>query len=165
MIVRTIIVIVFIIFEIVIIAYTRWLCGQPLKSHIKGEQGAILLQPKLYRWLPLLFMTIPLFLSIWIVLFQWQDWRYLVFLFLPICLICASVSICFSLWKIEIQKNRFLYRNYFGITKSYFYEDLEYRFNGKKYAYMLNNKTVFVMPDWIENRNMLKRSYTKYKLK
>lgn len=163
MVVRTIVIIFFVVCEIFIIAYTRWLCGQPLGEQIKGERGTILLQPRLYRLLPLIVMTIPVFLSIWISLFQWEDWPYFTFLFLPICLICAGISISFSMWKIEIQKDKFIYRNYFGITKSFSYEDLEYKFNGKKYAYMINNKTVFIMPDWIEDGNILKRVYTKYK--
>lgn len=165
MIVKTIVIIFFLVFEIFIIAYTRWLCGQPLETQIKGKRGAVLLQPRLYRLLPLILMMVPAFLSIWIILFQWEDWPYFTFLFLPICLICAGVSICFSMWKIEIQKDQFVYRNYFGVTRSFSFEDLEYKFNGKKYAYMIKNKMVFSMPDWIENGNILKRAYTKHRRK
>ena len=103
--------------------------------------------------------------SIYIFAFQIEDWPYAVLLFLPLALIFSLIATCFGLWKVEVRKEEFIYRNYFGVTKKYLYKDVEYEFNGRKYAFMMNGKTVFAMPMGIEGGNKLKKSYTKYRLK
>ena len=78
-----------------------------------------------------------------------------------------SFFICWSLWKVEIYKDRFVYRNYFGIKREYKFCDLEYVMHpkGLKWYFYKDGKKVFCMAYFIENGDKLYRVYRKYKSK
>jgi len=158
-------IIVYCVLTATVFVYIKWLCRQSMKIFERAEKGLIFRQPKLYIAICLAMVFMFFSFSIYIFAFQIEDWPYAILLFLPLALIFSLAATCFGVWKVEIRKEEFIYRNYFGITKRYFYKDLQYDFNGRKYAFMMNGKTVFAMPGWIEGGNKLKKSYTKYRLK
>lgn len=130
-----------------------------LETKKVDEQGNCkFIQPALYRWLPILGVILASGLSIYIVLFQKDDMIWLIF-FLMIIFICILISIAFSLWKVEIKKESFIYRNCIGIQKEYFYKDIECK---DAYTYYLGEKVVFRMPSYIKDGRLLYRIYKKH---
>lgn len=75
----------------------------------------------------------------------------------------AGAFICWSLWKVEAGKDRFTYRNFFGKTRSYKFEELEHDYSdsGLKWWFFKDGKKVLCVAYFIENRNKLLRRYRK----
>ncbi len=128
----------------------------------RKENGTVFRQPKLHTALAL-FISLPcLLLSAFLVAFH-RETEFA----LEAALLCSIISgiaaivfIGLSLWKLEIQKDKFIYRNFLGITKTYYYKDVEFP-NGD-YGCFLNGKKVFQMP-WYFNTNLLYRVWKKYR--
>ncbi|MBR2023376.1 MAG: hypothetical protein IJ996_02520, partial [Clostridia bacterium] len=90
-------------------------------------------------------------------------WGVLGFLILP----GLTMFVCWSLWKVEVRRDSFTYRNFMGITKTYYYADLEWDIahTGLKWWFFKDGKKVFCMAYFIEDENKLRRIYNKYKQK
>ncbi len=129
----------------------------------KGECGVIIRQPKLHIALPLFITVGTLFFSAICVIFhgEGESGLEIALIFSIIGLIAVLVFIAFSLWKLEIGKDKFIYRNFLGITKIYFYKDMEMPDN---FTCFINGKKVFRRPGYI-NTNLLYKVYKKYRAK
>lgn len=73
------------------------------------------------------------------------------------------MSILWSLWKVEIRDEDFVFRNWFGKKRTYRYEDLELRYHpkGLKWYFYKGDKKVFIMAYYIDGRSLLERRYKK----
>ena len=69
-----------------------------------------------------------------------------------------------SLWRVDIQDEGFIYRNFWGRKKAYKYEDLEYEMHprGLKWFFYKDGKKVFCMAYYIEGGDFLEKKYRKY---
>lgn len=86
-----------------------------------------------------------------------------ILLFLPIDLCGLYLAVCLALWKVEMYDEYFTYRNWFGIKKTYRYEDLAIDTTkawSKTYFY-LNGKKVLAIAYWIEDGNYLEKMVKK----
>ncbi|MBO5027643.1 MAG: hypothetical protein J6C79_03855 [Clostridia bacterium] len=80
-----------------------------------------------------------------------------------IILPAAGLFICWSLWKVEAGKDGFRYRNFFGKTRSYKFEELEHDYadSGLKWWFFKDGKKVLCVAYFIENDSKLIRRYRK----
>ncbi len=132
------------------------------KEREKGKNGTVFRQPKLHTALAL-FISLPcMLISAFLAVFQRETEFALEAALL--CSIAGSIAalvfIGLSLWKLEIRKDKFIYRNFLGITKTYAYKDVEFP-EGNDGCFV-NGKKVFQMP-WYFNTNLLYRVWKKYR--
>jgi hypothetical protein len=132
-----------------------------------SEEGCILKMPELYKIVPCMVIIFAVIMSIYTLLAQFEDWPYLIILWFFFGLPSITMLICFSVWKVEVRKEEFVYRNFLGKIKIYEYKDLEHRYDerGLKWYFYKDGKKVFCMPYYIENGNKLERVYKKYQTK
>lgn len=131
------------------------------------EDGYILKMPELYQIVPCIGLAFVIIMSIYILLVQFEDWPYLIILWLFFGIPCIIMLVCFSIWKVEVQKEKFVYRNFLAKIKTYQYKDLELRYDDKgiKWYFYKDNKKVFCMPYYVEDGNKLEKVYKKYQTK
>lgn len=131
-----------------------------------SEKSYILKIPVQYRIVPLLLIGLYFFIVI-IVLVQKEDISYIIGGGVLIALPGLIMFICWSLWKVEVRRDEFVYRNFIGRTKKYKYAELEYDIanSGLKWYFYKDGKKVFCMPYYIEDGNKLERVYKRYKRK
>lgn len=129
-----------------------------------SEDGYILKMPELYRIVPCIGIIFLILLSLYILLAQFEDWSCLIIAWFFFGIPSIIIFICFSVWKVEVRKEEFVYRNFIGKIKIYQYKDLEHRYDGRglKWYFYKDEKKVFCMPYYIENGNKLERVYKKY---
>ena len=130
---------------------------------IGKRDGNILRFPMLYRGLPALGVAVFVLMYLITLIIQPEKWQEGLIVILIISVPCSIVFTVFSLWRVEVGKEEFLYRNFIGIKKQYRYEDIY--LDGLVFRLRANGKKVFKMPDIIPNRGQLTRCYTKYRLK
>ena len=132
-----------------------------------SEEGYILKMPELYKIVPCIGIIFLVLLSLYILLAQFEDWPLLIVGWFFFGLPSITMLICFSVWKVEVRKEEFVYRNFLGKIKIYEYKDLEHRYDerGLKWYFYKDGKKVFCMPYYIENGNKLERVYKKYQTK
>ena len=133
-----------------------------MRSTQTSSEGRILRLPRFYRIASfvILFPLIPI--GIYLLIFQFEDWPYLFILgFIELLFIIRFVS--FSLWKVEVKADSFVYRNWICRKREYQYVDLEYRPHpkGLKWFFYKGNKKVFCMPFYIENGDILEKIHNK----
>lgn len=75
--------------------------------------------PKIYRLVFLFLLIFCIIISIYLLVFQTDEWPYLFILDGLFALPSLIIFICWSLWKVEILQDGFIYRNYFGIKCKY----------------------------------------------
>lgn len=85
-------------------------------------------------------------------------------LFFGVALFGFCGFIAGMLWKVEIQEDGFVYRNYFGIKKTYKFTELEYKENLQKTKqfFYKNGKKIICITYFIENTNALFEKYLLY---
>ena len=132
-----------------------------------SEDGYILKMPELYRIVPCIGLIFLIIMSIYTLLAQFEDCPYLIIVWFFFGIPCIIMLICFSVWKVEVRKEEFVYRNFLGKIKIYEYKDLEHRYDGRglKWYFYKDRKKVFCMPYYIEDGNKLERVYKKYQTK
>lgn len=132
-----------------------------------SQEGYILKMPNMYRVVSSLLIVFWLFVTIIILLTQLEDWPYIIAFGVFSGLPGIIMLICFSLWKVEVQKEKFIYRNFIGKIKVYQYTELEVKYDDKgiKWYFYKDGKKVFSMPYYVENGNKLERVYKKYQTK
>lgn len=96
-----------------------------------SEDGYILKMPELYRIVPCIGLIFLIIMSIYTLLAQFEDWPYLIIVWFFFGIPCIIMLICFSVWKVEVRKEEFVYRNFLGKIKIYEYKDLEHRYDGR----------------------------------
>ncbi len=155
---------------IIYLNYIKYLMFEEANEKESGKRGRVLRFPKFWRALCISLiavLTVVLLLSLVTkskselaeeglpVLLLWS------ILSVPLGLIATGLS----LWKLEIGKEEVLYRNYFGKTKVYAYKDIFYRPERDKWYLLSGGKKILSVPGAVNDGNLLKRAYTKYKLK
>ena len=75
-----------------------------------SQEGYILKMPNMYRVVSSLLIVFWLFVTIIILLTQLEDWPYIIAFGVFSGLPGIIMLICFSLWKVEVQKEKFIYR-------------------------------------------------------
>ena len=140
---------------------------QQTESDSFSQEGYILKMPNMYRVVSFLLIVFWLLVTIIILLTQLEDWPYIIAFGIFSGLPGIIMLICFSLWKVEVQKEKFIYRNFIGKTKVYQYMELKFQVDDKgiKWYFYKDGKKVFSMPYYIENGNKLERVYKKYQTK
>lgn len=137
------------------------------KNEIENDKARYVLRiPIFYRTVPIFVILLYCFIVI-ITLVQRESIKYIIGGGLLIGLPGMIMFTCWSLWKVEIRRDEFVYRNYIGVRKIYRYADLEYNIvkTGLKWYFYKNGKKVFCMPYYIEGGNKLEHIYKKYKSK
>ncbi len=129
------------------------------------EKKSVLKFPLLYRIVPLLVFCVTIILSVYILLFQFEDWPYIIVLIGVVGLPFMITFIMWSLWRIDIKDDGFMYRNFFGRKIEYQYEDLEYQMHpkGLKWYFYKGDKKVLCMAYYIEGGDILEKQYRKRK--
>ena len=120
--------------------------------------------PLFYRMVAAIVSVCFSLFSIAILIFQFEEWPYAILLLCVLGLPYLIMFICWSLWKVEVVKGGFIFRNYFGKRKEYRYEDLEFRQHpkGLKWYFYKNGKKVICLAYYIEDENKLLRAYNKF---
>ncbi|WP_438847644.1 hypothetical protein [Anaerocaecibacter muris] len=122
---------------------------------------------KFYRIIPLLVFSFSLIASICIFVFHFDDWPY-VFLWLGFLGIPSLILfITWSLWKVEMKSEGFVFRDFSGRKNEYNYRELEYREHpkGLKWYFYKNDRKVICIPYYIEGGDALKKVYQKTEIK
>ena len=127
----------------------------------------ILRLPLFYRLVVLSLSIFCVIISIYLLIFQKEEWPYLIILDVFFALPSMIMFISWSLWKVEIIQDGFIYRNYFGVKHKYNFADLEYIIHpkGAKWYFYKNGKKIICIAYYIENGNMLERAYKKFSQK
>ncbi|MGN0824033.1 MAG: DUF6560 family protein [Candidatus Coproplasma sp.] len=127
----------------------------------------ILRVPTFYRLVFLFLLIFCIIISIYALIFQIDEWPYLIILDGFFALPSLIFFICWSLWKVEILQDGFIYRNYFGVKRKYNFADLEYKMHSKgaKWYFYKNGKKIICIAYFIENGNTLERAYKKFNQK
>lgn len=129
-----------------------------------SEENNILRMPMLYR---IVFISVTCFTvicSVCILLFQFEEWP-LTLLFLGfVGLPYLIMFITYSLWRVDVKDDGFIYRNFFGRKTEYKYEDLKYEMHpkGLKWYFYKGDKKVFCMAYYVENGDRLEKMYRKH---
>ena len=93
-----------------------------------------------------------------------EEWRSTLIVSLVIEVPSLLLFICFSLWEVQVQEDRFVYRNFIGQKKSYLFQEIEERHVGKWYS-KVTQKKICSIPYFVPNNGLLRRRYKKYCLK
>lgn len=132
-----------------------------------NESKTVLRIPKNYRtimlgcflfWFPI--DALCLILSI-------EDWPCAVLMFCAFQLPCLLAFYLWTMWKVEILKDGFIYRNYFGKKRRYYFSELELweHPKGLKWFFKQNGKKIICLAYYVEGENILKKNYRRYKTK
>ncbi len=138
------------------------------KNEIENDKARYVLRiPIFYRVVPIILVGFICIMTIVFIKQKEEDNGPLIGLWLAFGLPGMIMFTCWSLWKVEIRRDEFVYRNYIGVRKIYRYADLEYNIakTGLKWYFYKNGKKVFCMPYYIEGGNKLEHIYKKYKSK
>ena len=141
--------------------------NQEKTEGIQIKNKRILQFPFYYRLVMFLVFLFCVFISIFLLIFQFEGWPCLIILYVFFGFPALIIFTCWSLWRVEILPDGFIYRNYFGKKREYKFIDLEYRMHpkGLKWYFYKNGKKIFCMPFYIENEIKLKRAYNKFRQK
>ena len=125
---------------------------------------------KFPMYFKIILLTVIIFcacLAIYVLISQLEDWPYLLILFGFFGFPALISFVLISLWRVEIYKDSFIYRNYFGKKKEYKYSDLVYLEHpkGLKWYFLKDGKKVFCMLYYIEDGHRLYKAFKKYKIK
>ena len=120
--------------------------------------------PLFYRIVPLVLFGFSAVGSICILLFRFEEWSFIIIIMGFFGLPSLIMFILWSLWRVDIKDNGFIYRNYFGRKKEYKYEDLEYKMHPKGLIrnFRKDGKKVLRMAYYIENGDRLDTLYHQY---
>lgn len=120
--------------------------------------------PKIYRLVFLFLQIFCMIISIYGLIFQIDEWPYLIILDGGFGLPSLIIFTCCTLWKVEILQDGFIYRNFFGIRRKYNFADLEYKVHSKglKWYFYKNGKKIICISYYIENGNKLEKAYKKF---
>lgn len=129
-----------------------------------AKEGSILKIPLGYRMTGLVCFIFFTLVSVALLIFQFEDWPYVILFLVAFALPTFLMFLLWSLWKVEILKDGFRYRNFIGIKREYKFKDLELiqHPKGLKWYFYKDGKKVFCMAYYIENENKLARAYNKY---
>ena len=124
----------------------------------------VLTFPRFYRMVSLALFIFSVIGCVCILAFQFDEWRYTIILVCVFGLPGLTMFTMWSLWRVDIIEDGFVYRNYIGITRIYRYEDLEYSRHpkGLVWNFYKDGKRVLRMAYYIENGNRLDELYHKY---
>lgn len=93
-----------------------------------------------------------------------NGWLIGLIFFLAVALLTLILFISFSIWKIEIKEDGFIYRNYFGRKRTYNFVDLELKEYPEKlkWFFIKDVKKVVCIESIIKNNEALKDAYYKF---
>lgn len=132
-------------------------CNEPIEKYV-------LRFPRVYRIVPFSLFCFTVICSVCILLFQFEEWPYILILIGFFGMPGLIMFIMWSLWKVDIKEESFVYRNFFGKKYEYCYGDLKYQMHpkGLKWYFYKNNKKVFCMAYYIKNEDLLEKTYRKH---
>lgn len=133
-------------------------------SKNSSDNKTILQIPQLYRIVAFIAFCVFTIASICILLFQFEEWPFIILIMGFFGLPSLIMAVMWSLWKVEIKPDGFIYRNFFGRKKEYKFIDLEYQMHprGLKWYFYKGNKKVFCMPYYIEGGDNLEKRHRSY---
>ncbi len=146
------------------LAFTLVLICLVYKKGKKTNEKTVLHFPLLFRIVPILMFGVTAIGCVCILLFQFEEWPLAILIFVGFSLPGLIMFIMWSLWRVDVKEDGFVYRNFLGRKKEYKYEDLEYQMHpkGMKWYFYKDNKKVICIANWIENEDFLEKRYRKY---
>ena len=119
--------------------------------------------PLFYRAVPIAVCCEMITMGVYFLIFQFEDFLPYIIIAGIICLPFLIMFITWSLWKVEIQDDGFVYRNFFGREAEYKYTDLEYEDHpkGLKWFFLKNGKKVLCIAFYVANGHVLYKRYRK----
>lgn len=132
------------------------------KNNNKFSLNKTLRIPYLYRILSIAVFVFCFSISLYILIFQFEDWPYIIILGFVGVSFLAMYVMC-SLWKVKIKDDGFIYINYFGKKVEYKYNELRYEQHpkGLKWFFYKDDKKVLCIAYYIENGDVLYKRYKK----
>ncbi|MDE5563398.1 MAG: hypothetical protein K2J01_07650 [Clostridiales bacterium] len=149
---------------LVLLTLTLVLSCLVYKTDSNSEGKRVLKFPRFFRLVPFLLFCFTVICSICILLFQFEEWPYILLLFGVFGLPSLIMFILWSIWRVDIKEDGFIYRNYFGKKNEYKYAELEYQLHpkGLKWYFYKNNKKVLCVAYYVNGGDTLDRLYHKY---
>lgn len=146
---------------ILVLVFTRLAYVKIKDKELKEK--SVLRFPLFYRIVPVLWGPWCIIISIYVLLFQSEDWQYIIMIFCVFGLPFSAISIMWSMWKVEMKEDGFTYRNYFGVRREYKYDELEYSDHpkGLKWFFLMNGKKMICIAHYIERGDALRKLYDK----
>lgn len=95
-------------------------------------------------------------------------WLFVILWVLLFCLPSFIFAISWSIWKLEVSKDYFIYRNYFGNTQKYYFKDLKEDINKEltKWYLVKNGKRVICLESSLfDDSDYLQTAYYNFKEK
>ena len=129
-----------------------------------ASKDNILKYPKIFCGLPALITALCALCYLIALAVNSENWQEGLIIVLAIVIPCCVLLVIFSVWRVKVEEEEFEYRNYFGITKRYRYEEI-YLDGGLVFRLRKSGEKIFKMPSCIPNDGLLKRRYTKFRLK
>ncbi len=134
------------------------------RTKLNGKSdGKTLRYPLGYRLAPLItlgFFAVVVFLYF---IFGAKNWLYVVAAAV-VAAVGLCVSLCFSLWRVVIKDESFVFRSCLGTSVEYFYKDLQQKNepSGAKWFFVCDGQKVFTMPFFVRGGNKLLSAYDNY---
>lgn len=121
----------------------------------------ILRIPLFYRIIPIAVFVFCFLISMYILIFQFEDWPYILLIMIAFGLPFIIMFLTWSLWKVEMQDDGFVYRNYFGKKAAYKYSELKFEQHpkGLKWFFYKDDKKVLCIAYFIKNGDVLYKRY------
>ena len=98
---------------------------------------------------------------------SFEDWPVAVLMSCAFQLPSLLAFYLWTMWKVEILKDGFIYRNYFGKKRRYYFSELELceHPKGLKWFFKKNGKKIICLAYYVEGENILKKNYRKFQAK
>lgn len=159
-------IIVFVLLPILLFLMYFFVYKYSRKYGTKPKNPRVLRFPRFFLVIPIFGFCFCLLYSIYILLFQFEDWPFIILFFGIFGFPGLFAFIAWSVWKVDIKDDGFVYRNFIGRKVEYKYKDLEYkqskRYRSLKWYFYKGDKKVFCMPPYIDGDNLLYKKYRKY---
>ena len=127
----------------------------------KTKERGKLKYPTFFRFIPFLALITMGCIFIMSIITKTEEWLPTLIVSLIIEIPTSLFSIFFSLWEVDVQEDRFIYRNFIGRKKTYLFNDIEEKEVGKWYS-KITKKKIFSMPYFIPDAGLLRRRYKKF---
>ena len=131
------------------------------------ESKTVLRIPKNYRTIMLVCFLFWFPIEALCLITSIEDWPFVPIVLFFFQLPCLLAFYLWTMWKVEILKDGFIYRNYFGKKRRYYFSELELceHPKGLKWFFKKNGKKIICLAYYVEGENTLKKNYRRYKAK
>lgn len=134
------------------------------KAKFRSDRyDGVLRYPLNYTLSPLLFVLFFAVTTVTVALTDLSEWYY-IFLSGAVALGWTPFMIMWSIWKVEVGEEGFVYRNFVGKKTAYRYANLSVRVNERrtKWGFYVGEQCVFTMPFFVTDGERLKKAYDNY---